>query len=186
MIRLEIFIPENDNVLSIHIRIATIDDVPELSFLGKKTFDQSFGHLFRDRSDLLNYLETTFSIEKLKSSISKGYNVFWIVFYENTAVGYAKIQLDSPSRFIESDRVCKLQKIYILKDYLSLGIGGELQQVIFDKVIENNYKHIWLSVLKSNEKAVVFYMRNNYKIVGEHPFSIGKEDFDFWVMSREL
>ncbi len=186
MIHLEILIQENDNILSIHIRIATLADAPNLSFLGKKTFDQSFGHLFRDRNDLLDYLKTTFSEEKLKRSISKKNNIFWIIFYENNVVGYAKIQLNSPSEFIDSDKVCKLQKIYILKDYLSQGIGGDLQKIIFDKVFENNCNYIWLSVLKSNEKAVAFYMRNNYKIVGEHPFSIGKEDFEFWVMSRRL
>ncbi|RKM87672.1 N-acetyltransferase, partial [Aquimarina sp. BL5] len=66
------------------------------------------------------------------------------------------------------------------------GIGAQLNQLIFDKAISNNSEYIWLSVLKSNEKAVRFYERNLYTIVGEHSFNIGKEDFDFWVMSRKL
>ncbi|WP_298540430.1 GNAT family N-acetyltransferase [uncultured Aquimarina sp.] len=178
--------PEKDNDMSVQIKIATIDDIEDISFLGQKTFDQSFGHLFKDRKDLTDYLESTFSVEKLRNSIVKTHNVYWIVFYEDNAVGYAKIQLDSPSEFIESPKTCKLQKIYILKEYLSIGIGAQLNQLIFDRAIGNNSEYIWLSVLKSNEKAVRFYERNSYTIVGEHPFSIGKEDFDFWVMSRKL
>ncbi|WP_378173530.1 GNAT family N-acetyltransferase [Aquimarina sp. SS2-1] len=163
-----------------------MEDIKDLSFLGKKTFDQSFGHLFKDRRDLINYLEKTFSAEKLNRSILKPYNVFWIAFMGKTPIGYAKIQLNTPSEFIVSTSVCKLQKIYVLNEYVSKGIGAKLQQLIFDKAIENNCKDIWLSVLKSNKKAVSFYKRNEYEIVGEHPFSIGKEDFDFWVMRRKL
>jgi len=170
----------------INIRIATIEDISNLSFLGKKTFDQAFGHLFTDRKGLTDYLEETFSIEKLRNSIVKSHNVYWIVFYGDIAVGYAKIQLGSQSEFIKSNKVCKLQKLYILKEYLSNGIGAQLSQLIFDKVIHNNSEYIWLSVLKSNERAVAFYKRDDYKIVGEHPFSIGKEDFEFWVMSKKL
>jgi len=172
--------------MTLQIRIATIDDVLHLSYVGKKTFDQSFGHLFRDKNDLSTYLNNTFSIEKIKNSITKSNNFYWILFYNDEVAGYAKIQLNSPSEFIASTRVCKLQKIYIVKDYLSKGIGAQLQELIFDKLIENNQEYVWLSVLKSNKKAISFYEKNTYNIVGEHPFIIGKEHFDFWVMCRKL
>ncbi|WP_299896240.1 hypothetical protein [uncultured Aquimarina sp.] len=61
--------------MSITIRIATITDVEDISFLGKKTFDQSFGYLFNDKQDLLDYLERTFSLAKLKTSIGKPHNI---------------------------------------------------------------------------------------------------------------
>ncbi|MBP2832648.1 hypothetical protein J8281_10670 [Aquimarina sp. U1-2] len=48
----------------ITIRQATLEDVKSISFLGKRTFDQSFGHLFKDRDDLIDYLDTTFSFKK--------------------------------------------------------------------------------------------------------------------------
>ncbi|GAA0720496.1 hypothetical protein GCM10009430_20730 [Aquimarina litoralis] len=171
--------------MNITIRIATIEDVEDISFLGKKTFDQSFGYLFKDKQDLSDYLERTFSLENLKTSIGKPHNIFWIVLYDDKPVGYAKIQLDTPSEFIASNKVCKLQKLYLMQDYLSKGIGGQLQQLILEKAKES-CDHIWLSVLKENTKALAFYQRDGYRIVGEHPFSIGKENFEFWVMSRDL
>ncbi|MGY3794409.1 GNAT family N-acetyltransferase [uncultured Aquimarina sp.] len=171
--------------MTITIRIATITDVEDISFLGKKTFDQSFGYLFNDKQDLLDYLERTFSLAKLKTSIGKPHNIYWIVLYDEKPVGYAKIQLNARSEFIVSNNSCKLQKLYLLQDYLSKGIGGQLQQLILKKAKESS-DYIWLSVLKENTKAVSFYQRDNYKIVGEHPFSIGKENFEFWVMGRDL
>ncbi|WP_299896243.1 N-acetyltransferase [uncultured Aquimarina sp.] len=105
--------------------------------------------------------------------------------YDEKPVGYAKIQLNARSEFIVSNNSCKLQKLYLLQDYLSKGIGGQLQQLILKKAKESS-DYIWLSVLKENTKAVAFYKRDNYKIVGEHPFSIGKENFEFWIMGRDL
>ncbi|KAA1243442.1 GNAT family N-acetyltransferase [Aquimarina sp. RZ0] len=172
--------------MDVHIRIANVEDVPEISYLGKKTFDQSFGYLFRDRSDLIEYLSSTFSIEKLTSSISKSYNLYWIAHYGDNAIGYAKIQLNSPSEFVKSEHSCKLQKNYILKEYLSRGIGAQLQKRICSEAIANDTDYIWLSVLKSNSKAIQFYEKNDYNIIGEHPFSIGKENFEFWVMGKYL
>ncbi|MHA7059159.1 GNAT family N-acetyltransferase [Aquimarina sp. M1] len=53
--------------------------------------------------------------------------MYWIVFDADTAVGYAKIQLNDRSEFIKAKKVCKLQKIYILKQHLGKSIGTQLQ-----------------------------------------------------------
>ena len=170
----------------ITIREAGIEDAQNITHLGATTFDQSFGHLFKDRNDLINYFESTFSLDKIRNSIAKKNNVYWMVLDKDKPVGYAKILLNTTSEFIEHFVVCKLQRIYFLADYNSKGIGSTLQQLITEKAIECQQKYMWLSVLKENEKAIRFYKKNNYKIVGEHPFSIGKENFEFWVMSTQL
>ncbi|GAA4271749.1 GNAT family N-acetyltransferase [Aquimarina gracilis] len=170
----------------ITIRQAVLEDAKDISFLGKKTFDQSFGHLFLDREDLITYLDVTFSYQKIKSSMSKSHNIYWLVLDQESPIGYAKLQLNSPSAFIKNNNISKLQKIYMLNGTSSKGIGGKLQQIIFDKAIEEGSQYLWLSVLKENERAVAFYHRNEYQIIGEHPFTIGKQRFDFWVMSKEL
>lgn len=77
-------------------------------------------------------------------------NIFWIVFYKQKAIGCAKIQLQTQSKFLKYRKVCKLQKLYILKDYVSKGIEAQLQKIIINKAIGNSYEYIWLSVLKSN------------------------------------
>ncbi len=170
----------------IDIRRATIDDARHVSNLGAITFDQSFGHLFHDKQGLKNYLETTFDLQKIQSSIQKSSNVYWLAVDNDIPVGYSKLQLNSPSEFVKGNNVCKLQKIYFLNSYVGKGIGSRLQQLVFDEAKINNCDYLWLSALKDNKAAVRFYERNNYNIAGEHPFIIGKQKFDFWVMSKEL
>lgn len=170
----------------ITIRKATIQDAKHISSLGKKTFDQSFGHLFKNRGDLVTYLDETFSEEKIVHSLNKAHNKYWLVLEGAFAIGYAKLQLQSTSEFVDSEKVCKLQRIYFLKDYVSKGIGSKLHDAVFAEGSENESEYIWLSVLKENKKAITFYERYNYTIIGEHPFTIGSQKFDFWVMARKL
>ena len=101
-------------------------------------------------------------------------------------VGYVKLKLYSNSEFIKSNDVCQLQKIYVLKDFLSMKIGFELQNRLLKKAKELNFNNIWLSVLNSNERAINFYKKTGLKKIGNHDFQIGKENFEFIAMKKEL
>ncbi len=170
----------------IDIRRATVQDTQSISHLGATTFDEAFGHLFIQRDDLNSYLTDTFAEEKIFRSLQKEKNVYWLATEDGVPVGYAKLQLDAPSEFIDSTKVCKLQKIYFLGSHVSKGIGSRLQQLVFEKAVEHNNHYLWLSALKENVGAVKFYERNDYEIVGEHPFTIGEQKFEFWVMGKKL
>ncbi|WP_394750975.1 GNAT family N-acetyltransferase [Spongiimicrobium salis] len=170
----------------VDIRIANKDDVRFIALLGRVTFTETFGHLFRDKQDLFAYCDATFSVRKIDASMQKSDSVYWIAFKDQVAVGYAKLKLNSPSEFINSEKVCQLQKIYVLKAYLSLKIGFGLQNALFEKAKEKGFHSIWLSVLNSNERALSFYRKNGLQEIGQHDFQIGKEKFEFTVMSKSL
>lgn len=170
----------------LQIRKATPDDAQYIALLGRITFNETFGHLFSDPNDLLVYHENTFSVTKIASSLQKPQNVFWIASYDGLPVGYAKLKLYSPSEFLNENNVFQLQKIYVLKDFLSKKIGLHLQNALFEEAQKQGCTTIWLSVLKENERAIQFYAKNDFKPIGEHDFQIGKEKFRFIAMAKKL
>ena len=112
----------------VEIRKADINDAKIIAHLGRTTFNEAFGHLFREQKDLDEYLIKTFSNSKIESSLLKPENVFWIALWNNIPVGYAKLKLNSVTNFIDSMNICQLQKIYVLDEYLSMKIGLNLQE----------------------------------------------------------
>lgn len=170
----------------IEIRIANKRDAGLIALLGRITFTETFGHFFRDPQDLVNYCNSTFAVDKIENSLSKPTNVYWIALVNRLAVGYAKLKLDSKSEFTDANNVCQLQKIYVLKDFLSMKIGFELQNLLVREAKNKGFSEIWLSVLNSNKRAINFYLRNNFKQIGNHEFQIGKERFEFTAMSKQL
>ena len=171
---------------TVEIRLAQEEDAQFIALLGRVTFTETFGHLFRDQNDLIDYYNKTFSVQKIKDGIRKQNNVFWIAFVNRLPVGYAKLKLHSRSEFIESKDVCQLQKIYVVRDFLSMRIGFELQESLLKKAKELGFSQIWLSVLNSNERAINFYEKTGFEKIGNHDFQIGKENFEFTAMLKTI
>jgi len=171
---------------TVEIRLAQEEDAQFIALLGRVTFTETFGHLFRDQNDLIDYYNKTFSVQKIEDGIRKQNNVFWIAFVNRLPVGYAKLKLHSRSEFIESKDVCQLQKIYVVRDFLSMRIGFELQESLLKKAKELGFSQIWLSVLNSNERAINFYEKTGFEKIGNHDFQIGKENFEFTAMLKTI
>jgi len=170
----------------VQIRRATEQDAQTISLLGRVTFDDTFGHYFKDRKDLLDYFDRTFSVEKIRTGFSNPNNVFWIATINELPVGYAKLKLNSNIDLIDDSEASQLQKIYVLKDFLSQKVGLKLQDEMIKTAKASGSSTIWLSVLNENARAIRFYEKNGFQKIGDHDFQIGKELFHFYVMSKVL
>jgi|WetSurMetagenome_2_1015567.scaffolds.fasta_scaffold303010_1 diamine N-acetyltransferase len=171
---------------NILIRNASLPDAAYISLLARMTFTESFGHLFRDPQDLLDYYDQTFSVAKIRSSLQKENNVFLIAFVDELPVGYAKLKKQSSFPFLQSDKTSQLQKIYVLKDFVSKGIGKLMLDQFNPLMRELGKEFLWLSVYVGNTKAIAFYERNDFTPCGNHTFQIGKEVFEFVVLKKEF
>ena len=170
----------------INIRKADIDDVITISNLGRITFSDTFESFFNNKNDLFAYLEDTFSQKSIQNSILKAESIYWIAFYDNTPIGYAKVKLDFVSQLIIPPKACYLDKIYVVKAFISKGIGMELHKTLMHEVTSLKYQHIWLSVLKENQKAINFYQKNGYQAIDIYSQNIGSQKFEFVVMGMDL
>ncbi|MEL6484549.1 MAG: GNAT family N-acetyltransferase, partial [Bacteroidota bacterium] len=144
------------------------------------------GDVFDASGNLNTYLETTFNLNKIQHSLQKENNVYWIALVDDKPVGYAKLKLTSPSPFIETERVSQLQKIYVLQDFLSMKIGKRLQDALIDRARKTESEQLWLSVWDGNARAIRFYEKNDFEVVGNHQFTIGEQTFAFTAMSKKL
>lgn len=169
----------------IQIRTATVEDAQYIALLGRITFTETFSGYFRDKQDLFEYHELTFNIQKIRTSLKKQNNQYWIAFWNEIPIGYAKLKLNSPTEFIKAENVSQLQKIYVLKEFLDRKVGKRLMEELMKAFKKSDTNYIWLSVLKSNEQALKFYYRNEFQYIGEHTFEIGKELFDYYILKRE-
>ncbi len=124
----------------------SVKEAAYIALLARFTFTETFGHYFKDKIDLENYLQQTFNVKKLRNSLTKPNNVFWLAYIDDLPVGYGKLKLNSPSNLIANENVCQLQKIYVLKVFLPKKEGLALQTKMFEREISGSAKKIWLSV----------------------------------------
>jgi len=153
-----------------------------IASIGKLSFRDAFGNLFNDKSTLFEYLEYTYSIEKVTKSIEKENNVFFIAFVENVPVGFAKVKKSSLNEQIESIAQMELQKIYVLSYYHGSGAGAALMQTVLELAYQIQPDYLWLDTHTNNTKAIRFYEKNGFVKAGKNYFTIGAQTFEYYVM----
>ncbi|WP_299212277.1 GNAT family N-acetyltransferase [uncultured Aquimarina sp.] len=168
----------------IKIKIAKEGDTEVLALLGRLTFAESHGHFIDDKNDLLKYLDENFSVSKMKQEINDPKNLFYIVYADGLPAGYAKIVVNAKHENVASQNSCRLQRIFILDDFIPLKIGQQLLTFVEEKAKELLLDTMWLSVYIKNNRAIRFYERNEFKNVGELSFLVNRKAYENIVFSK--
>jgi GNAT superfamily N-acetyltransferase len=169
------------------VRSASTDDSQVIAQLGRTTFAETFGDLFTEHpDDLAGYLDITFASAKIAASIAKPGNRFWVASWDGVPIGYAKLKLNSCHPEISGQSLAQLQKIYVLRDYLSCRAGKELHGAILECAREESRERLWLMALEGNQRASEFYLRHGWQFAAKDTHQIGAQEFTYDVMSLTL
>lgn len=152
---------------------AKVDDYQLLADIGKVSFIQSHGSS-ADASDINMYLNENYNYAVFKAELEDPDNIYHTVFHDNRAAGYSKIILNTPHSNIVIKNVTKLERFYLLKDFYGLKLGTELMKFNLVLSKNNNQGGMWLYVWVENLKAIAFYKKNGFKVIGTHDFKISE------------
>ncbi|HEY1039657.1 MAG TPA: GNAT family N-acetyltransferase [Bacteroidia bacterium] len=172
--------------MSHSIRAANTSDVEIIAELGRSTFLDAHSSS-APKEDMENYLTEKFSKDVVKNDLDNPTNIFHLLFFSDKPAGYSKIQLNTPCTFLpENDAVCKMERLYISKDFYDKKLGYKL--FVFNKelCLQNNQTGLWLTVWVENERAVAFYERLGFRIIGEILFKVGATQNPNYVMWLEF
>ncbi len=170
----------------IDFKLATTKDVEILALLGRITFKESHGTYIEDKTNLQSYLDTAFSTQKIIEDLENPNTVYYIIYNNKFPVGYAKLVLHATIEFVSSEKSCRLERIYILNEFIAMKFGQQFLHFILKKVTELHFKEVWLSVYIKNTKAINFYLKNEFKKVGSISFQIGNQGYENPILSKKL
>jgi diamine N-acetyltransferase len=169
------------------LRKANAEDAAIIAMLGRLTFRETFDALFVGREDELQaYLDQTFSVSKIASSMAKPQNHYYLAMLDALPVGYAKHKHPSANPLINDPAPTQLQKIYVLSEFIAHRIGHALLDAVIQAAVVAHIRIMWLTVLVSNDRAIRFYERHGWTGAGTANFAIGTQDFSFLVMRTEI
>ena len=170
----------------ITIRRATATDAIHIALLGRITYTESHGEYIEEKKDLLKFYNEHYSVSKIREELNDVENLFWIVFSDELPIGFAKLTINNHFAKVSETKSCKLQRLYILNDFIGLKIGTDLQEIILKTATDLKFKSIWLTAYYKNEKAVHFYKKYGFKQVGSIDFFVGKKNYENLVFIKNL
>ncbi|GID98477.1 GNAT family N-acetyltransferase [Amorphoplanes digitatis] len=80
----------------------------------------------------------------------------------------------------------ELSKFYVAPDSHGSGVAGTLMAATLAAAAATGARQCWLGVNQQNARAVRFYTRNGFEIVGTKRFLVGEIWHDDYVLARPL
>lgn len=128
--------------------------------------------------ELNEYLKKHYNTVAIGEELSDEKNIYHIIKADGEAAGFSKIILNSAHADIEQSNVTKLDRIYLLSKFFSLKLGFELLQFNIELAKANGQCGIWLYTWTGNTRAINFYQKNGFEIIGSHHFQVTESRYN--------
>lgn len=152
---------------------ASEDDSLCLSEVAKRTFIESHGRSAPEE-DINDYITEKYTETTLREELGNPANIYHLLYYDRELVGFSKITLNCPYEENGALNTGKLDRIFLLQKVYGLKLGNELLTFNLNLMKEHHQTGAWLYVWIENERAIQFYKRNGFVLVGSHDFKISE------------
>ena len=156
---------------------ATESDYNSIVNIGKISVEES--HRGSSSPEVMNeYLEKAYNNDAIREELNDINNIYYIINYNDKPAGFSKIILNAKHPNISTGNVTKLDRIYLLKEFYGLKLGLELLNFNIELAKSNNQSGMWLYTWIGNTRAVNFYLKAGFTIIGSHKFYVTKTHYD--------
>ena len=162
-----------DGSNSITLRKARVEDIQLLFRVCRKSYSENFaGHWNEGGLEL--YLDKEYGLERIKSDLNNPDVNYFIAFFQDEAVGFMKLKLNSNLLNHSAATEMEIEKLYFQQQYQGRGLGKKLMALALELGREQKKQIIWLGVIDTNERAIKFYQKFGFtfydKITLDIPF----------------
>lgn len=158
-----------------------------LEELGSTTFWEAYGDEdILEQARIREHIARTFVAESIEAELNDKTSIYLILKVDGRGAGYARLLPGISRDEISSDNALEISRIYLKREVWRKGFGTQLLETCISEAEDMGNKVIWLSVWQHNSRAIAFYSRFGFEIVGEHIFDLaGSEQIDL-LMEKGL
>lgn len=160
-------------------------DAEMLTGLAARTFYDAFASTNTPES-MEAYMAKAFTTRQLSAELADPRAMFLIAEVEAVPVAFAKLYDGEVPDCVGGFVAIEIERFYVDQQFHGQGIAHTLMQACLDCAIQSGYRTVFLGVWEHNPRAIAFYRKHGFEIVGAHVFQMGDEaQNDFW-MARQL
>lgn len=169
----------------VQYRAAEPADAPALSDFGARSFVDSYAQVM-GCAEIEAYITDNFTPACQSAELS---NSNWTTFLalDDGIAGYAQIVAGNvPDCAIDARTPAELKRIYVERRWHGRGVAQALLQLVQQEAQHRGCDTLWLAVWEINDRAISFYSKNGFQIIGRQGFPIGNEVQSDYVMAKPL
>lgn len=161
----------------LNIRRANKTDAQAILDIAIPSFLDAHGHS-AEKSEIETYVKTNFSLNAIEKELDSNGNIFFISSVQNRICAYSKISLNQSNENIKSEALTKLERLYVHPSEYGKGIALELLQANIQFSKQNSQKGMWLHVWTENKRAISFYRKMGFEVIGNYDFKVSDTHYN--------
>lgn len=169
------------------LRAPNLADAPALAAIGRETFVETFGHLYRPE-DLNAFVDATYATKAVARDIADPQRILRVAEVDGAMAGYCK--LGTSVSFTDYDIVdrhgMELKQLYVRAAFQGTGIAVALMDWAMAEMRARGAEVIVLSVWSENVRAQRFYERYGFRKVADTYFMVGNHRDDEYLFACDL
>jgi ribosomal protein S18 acetylase RimI-like enzyme len=159
---------------AIRIRRAEEDDALELSMLAERTFRAAFAEL-NSAANMQKHCASYYGQALQLAEIRDSSRETWVAEAGARLVAYVQLRLDAASPVISGERPVEIQRFYVDASHHGAGLAHQLMAHVLARAEAVGSAVVWLGVWERNQRALAFYRKWQFDVVGEHTFKVGDD-----------
>lgn len=169
-----------------YMRTPSVADAPALAELGRTSFVETFGHLYK-AEDLNAFLDQAYGLRAVAGDLIDSTRLLRVIEAQGRMVGYCKLGLGVSLDFdLKGRRSMELKQLYLRQSHLGSGGATLLMDWALAEARQRRYEMVVLSVWSGNERAQRFYQRHGFAHIGNTHFMVGNHRDDEFVYGLDL
>jgi diamine N-acetyltransferase len=159
---------------SIQIRRAVLEDAAVLADFAARTFAEAFA-ADNTPEDLRAHLESSYGLVQQSRELSDPNEITLLVFAADRLIAFAQVRRKVPPECVTQAQAIEVHRFYV--DHMAQGKGVAQSLMASVKCVALDFaaQHLWLSAWERNPRAVAFYVKMGFEIVGSADFVVGSD-----------
>ena len=156
------------------IRRAEATDAAALAELAERTFRDAFAES-NTPVDMEIHCRERFGNDIQAREIADPTCVTLLAEADDQLIGFAQVRLNASMDCVAAQRPAELYRIYVASPWHGRGIARQLMDEVMAVAAQDGSDRIWLGVWEENRRAMAFYRKYGFEVVGAHEFRFGTE-----------
>ena len=167
------------------IREANQADADILAQFAELTFRETFSSENLE-TNINTHCRKSFSPEIQEEEITNPNTITLLAEIDGSLQGYALFRLNSSIGCVEANRPAELLRLYVSKERHGSGLAHQIIKAVLAAASKAKNDYIWLGVWEHNPRAITFYEKYGFSLVGEHVFHLGEDPQRDLIMMAEV
>ncbi|HKV76271.1 MAG TPA: GNAT family N-acetyltransferase [Gemmatimonadales bacterium] len=168
-----------------HLRAAVPGDAAPLTELSRRTFLATYA-VHNTAADMELYLAQSLTETQWRDVLERSERRVLLLEDGSALVGYAEVRQGFTPSSVQTEVPVELSRLYVSAERQGEGLGAVLMQGCIEEALARGGTGLWLGVWQKNGRAIAFYQRSGFTIVGSQIFPLGRDLQEDWVMLRPL